>query len=214
MAKTDPTFEASRVSLRPIEYANGATVYGHYRVATVTGATVSLTANDPILSFRWTSSEANAVLLRLGVSGQITSNITTAVGFDLEAVIARGFTASDSAGTAVTVANFQKARTSMGSSLVGDFRVATTGKLTAGTRTLDSYGFGRVNIATGPTVTNAGSMSLPVDLYKADVSGIYPVTLKANEGFIVTAPIAANTSGAIRYTFTVEWAEVPVSDAF
>lgn len=209
MAKTDPTFQAVRSSPRPIEYAGNGTTYGHYRLSTVTGATVSLTAADPILSFRWTNEDANMVLLRITAAGAILTDITTAVALPLEAVVARSFTASDSAGTAITVGAFQKTRTDMGSSRVADARVATTGKLTAGTRTLDTYGFGGANIACGPTVTNAGSVSLPVDLYNALIPGSHPVVLEANEGFIVRVPIAANTSGSVRYTFTVEWAEVP-----
>lgn len=214
MAKTDAAFKAGRTTPRPVGYTEGNTVYGHYKVATVTGATVSLTANDPIVSFRWTSNVANAILQRIIVTGNITSDITTACNFDLQAVVARSFTASDSAGTAITVAATNKARSSMGATLVGDFRIATTGKLTAGTRTLDNYAFGQVNVPMAPTVTNLGSASLPIDLYNASNSSAHPILLAANEGFIIRNLVAGNTSGGVRYTFTFEWAEVPAKDDF
>ena len=210
--QVDPTMSAGRVSVWPLDYVSGGTNYGSYRSVLVSGATVSLTAGDPILSFRWTSTVANAVLHRIIVNANVTSNITTAVNFDLQALFARGFTAADSAGTAsLPPAAMQKSKTVMGNSLVGDLRIATTGKLTAGTRTLDTYGFGFLNIQLFPNTTNVGSCSYPAELYRWDVAQEYPVTFGANEGFIVQAVVAGNTSGGMRYTFTLDWAEVPVA---
>lgn len=201
-----PTFGAGNVSLKPIEYG----AYGHFRVVASTGATVSLTAGDPILSWRWTSTSANAILLRLEVASNISSNITTAVNFDLQAQKATSWTASDSAGTAISSPT--RGRTTMGASQLGDFRIATTGKLTAGTRTLDTNAFGFTNLPMTPTITNVGSATFsPIDLYKWDVTGEHPLLFVANEGFVVTIPVAANTSGGVRHTFTVEWAEVPAN---
>lgn len=215
MATITPTFGALNVSQRPIEYVS--TQYGpmgHYAIAVTSGATVSLTANDPILSYRWTSTVANAVLLRVAFTSAVTASITTPVVVGLEAVFARAFTVADSAGTASTLSNMQKLRSSMGNSLLGDLRVSTTAKLTAGTRTLDTGAFGGGNAVLFPTVTNIGSASAPVELYKYDGSGRHPVVFAAQEGFIVRCPVALNTSGSIAHTFTVEWAEVPLSGSF
>lgn len=202
----DTTFGAGRVSVKPIEYG----AYGHYRANLVTGATVSLTAGDPIASFRWTSATANAVLLRATLNASITSNITTAVPCPLELIKATGFTASDSAGTSSQPGSTQKNKSTMGNSLVGDLRVATTGKLTAGTRTLDALGFAYAIPQFTPNVTNAGSASYPVDMYIIDTFGAHPMVFTANEGFILRAPVAGNTSGGVQYTLTIDWAEVPV----
>lgn len=206
----DSTFQAGRVSIRPLEFGP----YGHFRANLVTGATVSLTAGDPIASFRWTSSTANAVLLRARLNAQITANITTAVAVPVELIKATGFTASDSGGTASQPGSTQKNRSTMNSSLVGDLRVATTGKLTAGTRTLDALGFAYSIPQFTPNVTNAGSVSYPDDMYLIDSYGEYPMTFAANEGFILRTPIAGNTSGAVQFTLTLDWAEVPVSVNF
>lgn len=206
----DTTFQAGRVSIRPIEFG----AFGHFRANLVTGATVSLTAGDPIASFRWTSNVANAVLLRARVNAAITSNITTAVACPLELIKATGFTASDSSGTASQPGSTQKNRSTMATSLVGDLRVASTGKLTAGTRTLDALGFAYSVPQFTPNVTNAGSVSYPDDMYLIDSYGQYPMTFAANEGFILRAPIAGNTSGGVQYTLTLDWAEVPVNTNF
>lgn len=204
------TFRAGSVSLRPVDYYSSVYGnFGHYSIVTTSGATVGLTAADPILSFRWTSIVANALLLRLNVTAGITASTSAGIPYLLEAVIARSFTASDTAGTAVTMSSLQKMRTNMANSAVADIRISTTAKLTAGTRTLDTLGFGAAYLPFSITVTTVGSTSLPVDLYKWDVSGRHPVVLAANEGFVVRAPVALNTAGSVAYTFTVDWAEVP-----
>ncbi len=204
------TFRAGSVSLRPVDYFSSTYGnFGHYSIVTTSGATVGLTATDPILAFRWTSIVANVVLLRIGVSAGITASTSAGIPYLLEAVIARAYTASDTAGTAVTMSALQKMRTNMGNSAVADIRISTTAKLTAGTRTLDTLGFGAQNLPFLPVATTVGSASIPVDLYKWDPSGKHPVVLAANEGFIVRAPVALNTAGSVAYTFTVDWAEVP-----
>ncbi len=215
MAILTDSFQAGKVTIRPIDYTSTTYgTFGHFGIVATSGATVTLTAADPIFSFRWTSIVANCILLRLAVSSAITASTSASIPIGLEAVIARNFTASDTAGTAVTMAGLQKFRSSMGNSVVGDIRISTTAKLTAGTRTLDTLGFGFQNLPLLPVTTTVGSSSVAVDLFKADVPGLYPVTFGANEGFVVRCPVATNTAGSIAYTFTVNWAEVPLNVQF
>lgn len=205
----NPTFGAGNVTLKPVEYGS----YGHFRFVASTGATVSLTAGDPILSWRWTSTAANAILCRLSVTSNISGNVTTTVNYDLAATKATSWTASDSAGTAIASPS-KGYTTKMGASQLGDARISTTGKLTAGTRTLDTNAFGFVNLPMqGPIATNVGACTVPLDMYKWDMSSEHPLLFVANEGFIVTTPVAANTSGSVRHTFTVDWIEVPIGSA-
>lgn len=215
---TDPTFGSGRISLRPLEYVSGSKTFGFYRARASSGACVAVTATGELLSFRWTATTANAILLRLTATANVTADITPAAAspnYDLEAVIARSYSVTDTGGTAVTPGAFQMGRATMGNSLVSDIRVATTAKLTAGTRTLDTFGFGFANLRMmGGLSTNVGACSVPVDLYAWDDPREYPITFAQNEGFVVRAQSAGNTGGSVRYTFTVSWAEVPASTSF
>ena len=209
-----------RVALGPVDHTSPYVVLGHYRANLITGTTVSLAANSPIGSLRWSDQARFLVLMRIEATAQVAAAITAATLVDLEAIIARGFTASDTTGTpiALTGSNQTNRSGNMKSSLVGDLRVATTGTLTAGTRTLDGVGFGfaawgQLQAPTlGATANTAVAVgagdSTPRVLYKWDGLGQYPIVLGQNEGIILRNSTAGPVTGGIRYAITLEWAEV------
>lgn len=198
VAEVDGTiWRAARVTDRPVEYGAG----GFYS-ATISGATAAApAAGANLVSFRWTS----ATLLALIRFIEIQINVSTAstVGLPtLAAYVARAFTASDTGGTAVTLTgNNNKKRTSMATSAVGDFRFATAGVLTAGTRTLDSNPIVNVNVplALGSNLVKS---------FNIDGPGDHPIVLATNEG-IVLQNVVAITTGVYQYTVRIDWAEVP-----
>src|SRR5438105_9133167 len=122
----DPSFNAARVALRPLDYASLGQVLGHYRCAVATGTTVSVGAAGVYCYLRWTNPQY-LVLMRISTIQIIAATITSAVTVDLSLNIARGALSAGSGGTAVQMQTGGKARMTMGNSLVSDFRIATTG---------------------------------------------------------------------------------------
>lgn len=178
---------------------------GHYRIDSETGLiAATLAANGTLFSFRWTDSTKLCVLRDIEISCVISGAITAAVHFGLDAFIARSFSASDSGGAALTLTgNNQKKLTSMGTSLVGDARIATTATLTPGTRTLDANPFAGVLFGTGTAI---GSTALPkTKLYGADE---YPIIFAQNEGFVIRNPFAGPITGSFVVGVEVAWEEL------
>jgi hypothetical protein len=120
---------------------------------------------------------------------------------------ARGFTASDTGGTVISLAgNNQKRRTSLATSQIntnGDMRFATGGVLTAGTRTPDPFPVlaTMAPLAVGPPVYEEFGGSLEDE----------PIVLAQNEG-LVLQNINALTAGIYRYHFQLEWDEVLIAN--
>ena len=183
---------------------------GYYREAVVSGAiAATLAAGSTLLSFRWTDATRLALIQSVRVSGMITGAVTTGVPFDLALFIARGFTANDTGGTAVLpTATGQKLRTSMGGSLVGDLRVATTGTLTPGTRSLDAQPLDRIQGFTGTALGTSPFGAGLQPLYLRENSDEHPIVLAQNEGFVVQNPLAGPATGTLTLLFRVEWGEV------
>jgi hypothetical protein len=129
---------------------------------------------------------------------------------EMSAFIFRGSTGNAAAGTAISlVGSNQKVRQTMSSSQVVDLRVATAAAVTAATgKTNDAVPFASGGLAF-PTIT-IGSVAPKIDLYKWDVLGQHPVVLSANEGIEIQNANTGPTTGATRYFFELEWAEVAV----
>jgi len=194
--EVDSTFRAARVSLRPAE------VIGYYSVAGASGALTGVAAAGPVWSFRNTG--ANLILVRRVSIGFVTTTaFTTAQGLDYQMLRANSFTASDSGGTALFTAGQNKHRNSFTNiTSAPDIRIASTGALTAGTRTLETAGVG---IAGGSSTAVGTSMPI-TDILEQD-SGDYPFVLAQNEGFVITNGIAMGAAGVIRLQVSVEYAE-------
>jgi hypothetical protein len=211
--QVDPTYQAGRVSLRPLEWQSnsGGAQGGHFGLAAETGLTTGIAAGGAIFSFRWTDSARVAVIHRILVGAVITTAYGTAQEVSADAVVVRGFTASDTGGTAISMsANSGKKRSNMASSLVGDLRIATTAALSAGTGTADTNAFGYWIAAGGGTAFNSiGSQSGMSPLFQPLPGMEHAVVLSQNEGFRVRIPFAQGASGVVRYAINVDWAEAP-----
>lgn len=204
---------ASRVTIRP------PAALGFYSIGVGTGVYVGLAAGAAVFSARWGDATRLALILRVTVSVIQSAAASTAGRVDRRLVIARNFTVSDSGGTAITLTgNNQKMRTSQGSSLFTDMRVASTAALTAGTRTLDSQGIGIAatwaNLTTSPTATGTASTTAhnriidKYDLFNTTANFNYPIVLAQNEGIIVDMQSAQPASSSLSTFIEVQWAEV------
>lgn len=211
IAEVDPTFCAQRTSLRPIEYAplNGA-LGGHFRAAfTYSNTAAKPAATSPIFSLRNIDQQKLLVIKRVQLWLACTTGYTAALAQDAALWFARNFSASDSGGTALSIAAGGRLYTSkmaasiLGNSVIGQISSGDT--LTAGTRLLDTYPLGYaawVNPAT------AGAVVGPFQLFDTS-PGDHPIVCGLNEGIVITSPIGnAQAAGVSKWSVFVDWAEV------
>lgn len=210
-AEVDGTaFRAVRVTARPTDYAT----LGCYSFGGVTGAVgAGMAANGEILQFRWTDASRFAVIESIEFTGMRATTAFAAGAIDIKATIARSWSANGSGGTALTLTGDNQAlRTSMGTTLVGDMRIATTAALGAGTKTLDSQDIGFISTHSSGGWSSAtpiiGSVFLPhTDLWSADVGrGEHPIVLAQNEGIVVRLTVPA--TGIWNASVEMRWCEV------
>jgi len=194
--EVDTTFQAARVSIRPEQ------VIGWYAFGGSSGALTGVAAAGPVFSLRNTGSNLLAIH-RIQVGFVTTTAFTTAQGLVYQLFKATGFTVSDSTGTALYTAGQNKHRTSFTNiTSAPDIRIAGTGALTAGTRTLDTIALG---VAGG--TSNAVGASLPPTGLVTHDAGDYPIILAQNEGLVIANAIAMGAAGVIQLHVNVELSE-------
>lgn len=199
------TFRALRTTPKPIEFG----AFGHYRVAATVPLVVTQAANGALFSFRWADATRLAVITKLRLSCMQTAAATATIMPSFNVFVARGFSASDSAGTAVTLTgNNMKKRTSMGTSLVTDIRYsAVAAGLTAGTRTLDAQPI--LTMPTQQVITTPNPTLYIQDLDVGVGDGNHPIILAQNEGLIVSGPsVIFGAAGTANLVVDLSWAEV------
>lgn len=200
VAEVDGTsHRALRVANRPLDVGS----LGHYRLSMASGTiAAALAANGELFHFRWTDATRLAVVHKVLISAGANVAATAAGLVALEAVIARSWSAAGTGGTAATITgNNQKTRTSMGTTLLGEARCASTAALGAGTKTLDSQGVGNVaiGIGTGALTTTPVLTLIPkTDLLEMDANEPHPVVLAQNEGLVIK-------NGATAWPATLTW---------
>lgn len=218
--------KGARVEVRPTDVG----ALGSYVLAASSGTMAAgLAAAAPIFSVRWGDSARAMLIRRVAMTAR---NLTTAFAagvFLFELMQARSFTASDSSGTAISLAgNNAKRRTSFGSSLVTDMRISSTATLTAGTRTLDGNAAGLIRGNVPATQVNypfvgRGAISIPgastvaystdwQDLFSLGVTTEWPLVYVQNEGFIIRATVPA--TGTWTFDVLLEWSEIATTGGF
>src|SRR2546422_9054199 len=204
------THRALRTERRSADYGS----LGFYRLSQQSGTMgVSIGGGSEIYQFRWTDATRLAAIYSIELSAGGNVAATTAVLAAFEAVIARSFTVAGTGGVAATITgNNAKLRTSgMGTTLLGESRVASTAALGAGTKTLDTQGIGCYAFGIGTAaITAAESLDLTpgvVQLFNAQ--GDHPIILATNEGFVIRTGVNAFPAG-MTWTFgvNVTWAEL------
>ena len=222
-AAIDSNTSALRVNPMPMDVG----ALGSYQVSVVSGTIgAGLGAASPIFSMRWGNASNAALIRRLSVAARCLGTAFTAGATLFEMMMARAFTASDSAGTAVTLTtNNAKKRTNFGTSLVTDMRISSTATLTAGTRTLDAQPIAQVRGFVPATQVNypmigeavgfaPGASTLafalrPFNIFFADMGNDWPIVLRQDEGVILRATVPA--TGTFEAIIEVEWDEVPLT---
>ena len=179
---------------------------GYFRTGSKTGALTAATANTPIVSFRWTSTVYNAIILAARWHWFTTTAFGAAQIVDHGLYVARAFTGVDSGGNALTLTtNNGKKSTGYTTTRLGDFRMSSTAFLTAGTRTLDA----QAQVIRGAWSGGIGQGLTPFDSnFLVKEEG--PIILAAEEGLILNNLTAMGATGVISLAFEVAWAELLV----
>lgn len=196
-------------------YPNSGTTHPdakYYHASSRSGATTGLSAADTFYSFRTAASGTGIFVVT-----QVRVSISNVVGFasakpvPTELYVARSFTASDSGGTALTIGtNDGRAQTSdatFGASGVSDIRIASTGTLTAGTRTLDAVPHGTNSQST--SVTANTSIANGTVMISTSSPAMSQLILTANEGFVIQVQQSYPATGTWHFNVSTEWFEVP-----
>ena len=199
------TGAASSKGLHVIAKPDDYDTLGHYVYANVTGTIAAgLAANSDIFQFRWTDSTRLCAIYEVSLVGMYQLTGFTAGAGLFRMNIARSFSASGTGGTAATLTGDNQAlRTSMGTSLVGDLRIATTAALGAGTKTYDSQSVGVYN-----KFILASANTQVFDEFKLWYTnpGDHPIILAQNEGFGIRATVPATGTWVVGVS--VKWAEL------
>lgn len=198
------TYRALRTTLRPVDYGS----LGHYKLSTIVPLVVTQAANGTLFSFRWADATRFCVPIFIGLQLIQTAAATATIMPSYQVFAARSFTASDSAGTAITLTgNNMKKRTNMGTTLVIDIRKsAVAAGLTVGTRTLDTEPI--LEMLTNSTITtpNPTVYRAAMDMTNA---GDHPLVLVQNEGLIVRGPtVVFGAAGTANLSVELAWAEL------
>jgi hypothetical protein len=185
--------------------------YGHYRLATATGAIAAgAGADSEVFQFWWTETIRYALIQRVWLTGMRATTAFAAGAIDIKLTRATGWTAAGTGGGTVTVASpeLELRPPTMGVSGVAEIRVATTAALGAGTKTLDTYNLGWIAThssgGVGAATPIIGSIFLPT--LRLFDSPEHPLVLSENEGFVVRATVPA--TGVWNLGLAVSWCEV------
>jgi hypothetical protein len=201
------------VTIFPTSYGSG----GHYHVGVTSGTmAVSLGASSEIFQFRYvTAASRLAAIYRVSISACANVAAATAQLCAFRMTAARGWTVAGSGGTRLTLTGDNvNLRTSMATSEVNDAGVASTGALTAGTKTLDTSDLAAVSfgIGTGAITTSVALNLLPDTLLfdAASPGGAHPLILANQEGFVIRTGVNAFPAGMTwSFSVNVRWGEIP-----
>lgn len=185
---------------------------GAYSVGLATGIiAAALGANSEIMQFRWADSTRLAIIRRIRIAACVSTTMFAAgVPLQLDLIRSSSWSVAGTSGTAVSPAALLKRRASMQSSLVaaGDMRIATTGALGAGTKTLETLALASI-VAAGPITGSLNGQIIPAGtvMWQADVGdGDHPLVLAANEGFSIVS-VAVPGTGTWTAAVSVDWVE-------
>lgn len=197
------THRALRVEQRPLDYG----ALGDYRLSMLSGTMAAgLAGNAEIFQFRWTDATRLAAIRAIILDGLSGSATAFTAGFGkVDCLIARSFTVAGTGGNTATITgNNNKSRTSMGTTLLGEIRCASTAALTAGTKTLDAQAIGQLSLAFGTAVSVQYANQVP--MIAGNLQNDHPLILAQNEGFVLRATVPA--TGTWQFGATVLWSEL------
>jgi hypothetical protein len=200
------TYRALRVTSREVDYG----LLGMYRVGLLSGTmSAGLAGGSDIFQARWTDATRLALVWGVQLNGVAGTGIGFTAGTGIIGLnMARGWTVDGSGGTLVAfTGNRQALRSSMGPSLMGSMRVATTNALGGGTKTYDTQGFGGDYFPVPATTGfNFAGQSGMYGSSLEDGGNCAPIVLAQNEGVSLVASVPA--TGTWLFGVGMFWSEV------
>jgi len=183
-----------------------------YRYAGFTGTIgAALGANSEVLQFRFlTGTKTKCVVRKVMFDGIGIVAVGTALGpLGFMVKPARSWSVAGSGGTriAVTGDNLQL-RQANPASQVNDLGIATTGALTAGTKTLDANAMGQVLLSIGTGAVTTYQMLSAVQPLIDVSGGGAPLVLGDQEGFSILTTHVGPAGLTYAAGFTIDWLEV------
>jgi hypothetical protein len=215
----DPTWQAARVSIRPLEFNTGGRLGGHYAMS----ASIALaagqpnSASSPLFAMRWMDSNLNFVLLRFTISAAIKTAFGASQLIDFDLIRATSFATNPTGGTPIVPSSIsQKMRTTQMSNTLlssgGAIMISSGSPLSLNQCTLDTQPFGyaiaAVQYGTGPANTGVNPPPAMV-LYEQKDAGQHPMVLGPNEGLVLRNGDAYGATGVVKLGLTMVWAETP-----
>ncbi len=205
---------AGEETRKPLHVVNMPASGNWYRYAGFTGTiAAALAANSEVFQFRFLSgTKSKALVHKVIFDGiGIVAAATAAGPLGFYMTPARVWTAAGGGGTriAVTGDNLQL-ETAIAGSQVQDIGIATTGALTAGTKTHDANGIGQAIGGVGTAAATAyGPTSIIPNqpLFSSEGTGM-PLVLANQEGFTIRTTHAGPAGLTYVAGFTVVWCEV------
>ena len=207
-------FAGREEARNPLQVAHAPFGGNAYRFASFTGTIgAALAANSEVFQFRFLSGTKTWCLVEKVIfDGLGIIAVATAAGpLGFQMVPARAWTAAGSGGTRIAVSgdNLQM-ETAIANSQVNDIGIATTGALTAGTKTLDANAIGQALGGVGTAAVTAygpSSIVTPQPLFNMEQAS-QPLVLANQEGFVIRTSHAGPTALTYVAGFTVQWREV------
>jgi hypothetical protein len=204
IAEVEQSTKALRTTLRAEDYGS----LGMYSIAATSGvmaAGFTVGAATAIWSLRWGNASNLALIKRIMLSAGNGSTAFAAGIFAVSLFRATSFSASDTGGTSILPnSTSNRLRSSMGSSLLTDIRIASTAALGTGTRTLDNSAIGAASCAV-PAV--AGSKLLEFIPIWDTRPGEHPIVLATNEGLLLI-PTSVPATGTWSFSVKVDYTEI------
>lgn len=210
--EVDPTFQAARITMRPLEFKgpNGSNIGGHYRTVATTGATTVLAAGAPMFSARWANPDRACVLSRIRVGTTVGTAFGAAQEVSCDLVRVYNMANADTGGTAITLGDAgRKSRQTMQPTVMSDLRVCGAAALAGGAGNTEEA----APLAWQPMnglLNVVGSMALGI-LYEFRPGHEGPLIVMRNEGFRIRNRTLMGAAGVVVWTFELDWVEVPTA---
>lgn len=206
--EVNATAKAMRAAIYPVENV------GAYRINAISGLITTVAAGTASAGhlFAFRNSHASVLMLisYIAIRMRTIAGFTAAQEFGWDLMRTTSYSASHTGGTAITAAGQGglKKRSTMGTSVLGDARIATTGALTNGTHTIDAQPMLQdtfAELAAAATVPK-GQTQLVWDMSDGTE---YPLVLANNEGLIIrNGPVVMGAGGTARLIVDLAWFEV------
>lgn len=201
------------LNVQPLHTIRYPTTGNWYRFSGHTGTIgAALAADSEVFQFRFLSGAKDyAWVYKVMLEGIGIVAVGTAGGpMGFNVIPARAWTVAGSGGTRIAVSgdNLQT-RTDENTSQINDMGIATTGALTAGTKTLDANAQGGVMWVqgTGAITTYQTVREGPMSMVDADVEGQQPLVFANQEGFVIRTSHVGVAALTYVARFKIVWAE-------